>query len=170
MLVAFQACRFFVEARRSNALELLLCTPLRNQDLLRGQWLAMKRLVFWPVLVCALLGFVPFGAQVAADLAHPAPARVAMAFVRLLGAVLTVGWFALGVVADIFAVTWVGMWLALSSKRPELAAVRTIFFVLVLPSVAICGTDLIVDLFLVLWSANALAAGFPLGAGAQYRR
>ena len=160
MLVAFQACRFFVEARRSSALELLLCTPLRSQDIVRGQWLAMKRLVFWPVVVCALLGLAPFALESVGNLAHPAPGPMAMAFVGLLGGLLTVGWFGLGLVADIWAVTWVGMWLALSSKRPELAPVRTIFFVLVLPSVAICGTDLLVDLLLVLWSANRLQQDF----------
>src|SRR6266851_784122 len=33
ILLAFQACRFFVEARRTGALELLLCTPLRNSEI-----------------------------------------------------------------------------------------------------------------------------------------
>jgi hypothetical protein len=156
LLVTFQACRFFVEARRSGALELLLCTPLRSHDILRGQWLALKRLVFWPILVAVLFGFVPFGLQVAADLATHQRGMVAMAFLRFLGCVLAVGWCTIGLVADIITVTWVGMWLALSSRKPGSAALQTIFVVLVLPSVAVCGLDLLVDLLLVAWSATRL--------------
>src|SRR5208282_211431 len=36
-LVALEACRFFVEARRNGALEMLLSTPLTSRDILSGQ-------------------------------------------------------------------------------------------------------------------------------------
>ena len=44
LMVASQACRFFVESRKNGSLEMLLCTPLRNRDVVRGQWLSLKRL------------------------------------------------------------------------------------------------------------------------------
>src|SRR5271165_2805727 len=36
ILIAIQASRFFAEARRTGAMELLLCTPLASRDLIRG--------------------------------------------------------------------------------------------------------------------------------------
>jgi hypothetical protein len=72
-------------------------------------------------------------------------------------------------VVDIYAVTWVGMWLALSSKRPGTAPARTILFVLVLPSVVACGPDMLVDLFLILWSSSQLHQDFRWMHAQLYR-
>src|SRR5207244_5842368 len=58
-LIAAQACRFFAESRRTGALELLLCTPLRNRDLISGQFAALRRLFLWPIITFLLLGFWP---------------------------------------------------------------------------------------------------------------
>jgi hypothetical protein len=174
MLVAFQACRFFVEARRSGALELLFCTPLRNHEILHGQWLAMKRLVLWPVIIGVVLAFVPFGSQTVIALAsagikQTGPTAAMMALSPLALGALLIGWFTSGLVVDIYAVTWVGMWLALSSKRPATAPARTIFFVLVLPAVGICGADMLVDLFLILWSSSQLHQDFRWMHAQLYR-
>ena len=51
---ASQACRFFVEARRSGLLELLLATPLNERQIVAGQWRALLRMFGLPVLL--LLG------------------------------------------------------------------------------------------------------------------
>ena len=174
MLVAVQACRFFSEARQNGALELLFCTPLRNHEFLHGQWLAMKRLVVWPIIIAVLLAFVPFGAQTVIALASAGikpigPTEVIMALSPMAWGVLTIGWFSTGLLVDIYAVTWVGMWLALSSKRPASAPVRTIFFVLILPAVGICGADMLVDLFLILWSSSQLHQDFRWMHAQLYR-
>jgi len=55
MLAASQACRFFAETRQNGSLEMLLCTPLQNRDIVRGQWLSLKRLFLWPLIILALL-------------------------------------------------------------------------------------------------------------------
>ncbi len=47
VLIAFQACRFFVDARRNGALEMILSTPLTSYEIIQGQWLALKRIFFW---------------------------------------------------------------------------------------------------------------------------
>ena len=46
---ASQACRFFVEARRSGLLELLLTAPLNDRQIVRGQWRGLLRLFGLPV-------------------------------------------------------------------------------------------------------------------------
>jgi len=56
MLVAFQASRFFAESRSSGALELLLCTPMQNSDIIRAQWRKLRRLFLWPSIILILLG------------------------------------------------------------------------------------------------------------------
>src|ERR1043165_1009050 len=50
-LLAWAACRFFFEARRSGELELLLTTPAGAQALVSAHWTAMKRLLRWPAVV-----------------------------------------------------------------------------------------------------------------------
>jgi hypothetical protein len=46
---ASQACRFFVEARRSGLLELLLVSPMNDSQIVRGQWQGLLRMFGLPV-------------------------------------------------------------------------------------------------------------------------
>ena len=50
-LLAWVASRFFVEARRTGELELLLTTPQGAATIVSGQWQALKRILRWPVVV-----------------------------------------------------------------------------------------------------------------------
>jgi hypothetical protein len=50
---ASQAGRFFIEARRSGLLELLLATPLSERQIVAGQWRAFIRMFGLPVLLLA---------------------------------------------------------------------------------------------------------------------
>jgi ABC-type transport system involved in multi-copper enzyme maturation permease subunit len=50
-LFAWAASRFFVEARRTGELELLLATPLGASEIVSAQWDVLKRLLRWPMLV-----------------------------------------------------------------------------------------------------------------------
>src|SRR6185503_10574777 len=47
-----QATRFFVDAQRSGVLELMLSTPLTSDQIIRGQWRALLRLLGAPVILC----------------------------------------------------------------------------------------------------------------------
>ncbi len=156
-LVAFQACRFFVETRRNGSLELLLCSPLRNADLLKAQWRALLRIFLGPLVVFLLLCAVtviypsplaPFGRGMPPEIGH----RMDTGF---LGA------FFLGfsLFADILAIGWFGMWLALTTKRPALAPALTILFVLVLPS-CLYRLDLVVDMLFISWGTTKLQQDF----------
>jgi len=109
---AAQACRFFVEARRSGALELLLCTPLRNVEILKGQWLALKRIFLWPLIVFLLLNLVPVAFRIYQSVSTHAQSDILQAVVHATQGFMMVGWLAIGLLADISAVGWFGMRLA----------------------------------------------------------
>ncbi len=149
VIFALQAGRFFAEGRKNGTLDLLLCTPLRDREIIRGQMLALWRGFGGPALVLVALLFAPVGeclvmAVVKQD-AHPLQAILPHAF---LGGVYSVR-FAL----DLLAICWVGMALALTMRQPSLAPALTILFVLVLPSV-LWWLDVIADLALIAWGAG----------------
>jgi ABC-type transport system involved in multi-copper enzyme maturation permease subunit len=50
-LFAWAASRFFVEARRTGELELLLTTPVGAREIVSAQWEILKRRLRWPILV-----------------------------------------------------------------------------------------------------------------------
>jgi hypothetical protein len=159
MCVAIQACRFFTDARRTGSLELLLCTPLRSSEILKGQWLALRQTFLWPFLTFLLFSFIPVGFQIADALPKANLASVWASVLGFSGSLIVICWIALGLLADACAVGWFGMWLALTAKKPNLAVALTILFVLVLPS-PFCGLDLLADLFFILWGATRLQQDF----------
>src|SRR6266567_1176169 len=57
---ASQACRFFVEARRSGLTELLLASPVNEKQIVQGQWRALVRMFALPMLL--LVGVEMVGA------------------------------------------------------------------------------------------------------------
>jgi ABC-type transport system involved in multi-copper enzyme maturation permease subunit len=170
ILVATQVCRFFIESRKSGALELLLCTPLRNRDIIRGQWLALRRIFLWPLIILALFNLMPLIFIVGRAIAGPGLVEALGPIAGALGALLITLWFTAGLFADVFTIGWVGMWLALSAKKPDLAPVWTILFVLILPAIGVfCGFDLLVDMFLIIWASSNLQTDFRWTLSRQYR-
>ena len=139
--LAKQAPRCLNEARRLGALEALLTSPMTNDDILRGHRLALRK-AFTPVL-CAVFA-IEFIAT--ADLSWgSAPACFA---------------FCLGCVYALlpFAVINAGMWFGLTSKSEDIAAAKTIFFVLVLPTLLAPLSSFGLPLLIVIplfWSAYA---------------
>jgi len=168
-LVAFQACRFFSESRSSGALELLLCTPVQNSDIIRAQWRKLRGIFLWPsitlILAAAILIFFAGRSGVSA------PAR----WGALLGDPLfepsfgKICWLAIGFTADILAVGWCGMCLALTLKKPILAPALTIIFVLILPSL-FAWLDLVVDLLFISWATARLQEDFRQVLIQRYQR
>ena len=53
--ITVMACHFFLEARRSGALELFLTSPLPVRTLLRGHGRALRQYFFWPIFAIGLL-------------------------------------------------------------------------------------------------------------------
>lgn len=118
-----EAGQRFVEDRRNSALELLLSTPLTVAEVLRGQFLAMRRNFLRPLILV-----------------------LALDVVFLLLPVINQGWsednaiwvwmFVVGIimlVADMFTLFWVGLWMGLAARHPNRVAGSTIAWVLTLP-------------------------------------
>ena len=109
-LLASQACRCLAEARRTTTLEVLLCTPLKIQDILEGQILALKRIFLRPallLLVCEMAGL--FWLLYDNAPAFPAPSSSAPCWIAEMA-------FAVFFFVDLQAVAWVAMWFGLCSK------------------------------------------------------
>jgi hypothetical protein len=127
---------------------------LRNADLLKAQWKALRRIFLWPLVVFLLLNvatvislapFSPIVPPATGSLMETGPLGIFF---------LTIGLF-----ADILAMGWFGMWLALTMKRPVLAPALTILFVLVLPS-CLYRLDLVADMLFVSWGTTQLQQDF----------
>lgn len=154
LLVAFQACHFFVEARRTGDLEMLLCAPLTSREIIEGQTLALRRSFLGPAISLLALLLVQVVVQVVTARAWHTPGMGD----AVLDAVLAFfGWciYCVRMYADYHAVAWFGMWLALTRKKPGMAPALTILFVLIVPSV-LCWLDVLADLFFILWGMTRL--------------
>jgi hypothetical protein len=120
--MAASASRHFAEQRRSGGLELLLsCTPLSVREILRGQWLALRRQYLFPVVFILLVDAV-FLFCIRNRLVE---------FVK--PTYLFMGGMMVMLVADVFAIGWVGMWVGLSDKRANRASGGTIARVMAMP-------------------------------------
>ncbi len=124
--MASEASSHLSEQRRSGALEYLLCcTPLSVPEILRGQWLALRRRFLGPMIAVLVLDFV----LMALSLTRTAGNRAQEAgdfIVCVIAAMLML-------VADAVAIGWVGMWQAMVEKKPRTAAGQTISRILILP-------------------------------------
>jgi ABC-type transport system involved in multi-copper enzyme maturation permease subunit len=162
IFVAIQACRFFGEARRTGALELLCCTPLTMREVVRGQWMLLRRVFLWPlvVLLLAHLSCLIFVAAQGAGKfgmsagTMPGPFR----FYFLYKPFLVIP----NNLADFFAIGWFGMWLALSMQRPNMAGGLTILAVVILPTIAFCVPSLATDAIFIAIGWVKLSEDFRL--------
>lgn len=132
MWVVSEACHLFASARDSGALELLLCTPMSTKQIVRGNFLGLRRIFFRPVVALVVLLSLLMVAQFSLALAGGEP-RLSVGF--------TFGFCAFQLllsVMDLFAVAHFGMWMGLSQKKPARAVTRTVLLVLVLPMTGLC--------------------------------
>jgi ABC-type transport system involved in multi-copper enzyme maturation permease subunit len=142
-------------ARRSGALELILCTPISADRVVRGQVDALVGYMFSPALFTAV-GF-PLALTVGGMIGQNQSA--------LEGAVplLPFGmfWF-MTFILDMHALIYVGLWLGLSEAKAETAVAKTAFRVLLLPLatliIPIAGLAglLIWPWFWINWAARKL--------------
>ena len=110
--------------RDKDALELIFSTPLTEREIIKGQWLAFRRLFGQPFLVLSiieplLIGWsLHFGHNSSAD-------RAFLLLTGLFGLIL--------LAADCFAIGCLGMWLAVKAKTPQRGATQTAFILLIIP-------------------------------------
>jgi ABC-type transport system involved in multi-copper enzyme maturation permease subunit len=168
MRVAAQACQCLAEARRNNALEMLLATPLTVDQIISGQILALKRIFLAPVLVILLMEFLGLAIGAAALGAGRQANDVVPFAIVIIPVYLSV--FAL----DVVAVTWTGMWFGLTSKKESQAVTKTILWVLLAPF--LCGFFYCFGwllfigwpIFWIAWSSQKLRQEFRLLAAHRY--
>ncbi len=183
ILLALEASRFFVEARRSGALELILSAPLTSREIIIGQWLALKRVFLWPLIVFLAAYLVLSVARVfhSADSLSMNNLRITLNNNPIIAPLQTRRWplmviqfggllYQIGrLVVDLVAVGWLGMWLGLSAKKANLAAAMTILFAVVLPTVIYCAPNPVFDLVFILVSRQKLLNEFRSIALPEYR-
>ena len=131
--VATESSRRLSLDRQSGALELLLSTPLTVKEIVRGLMMGLERQFGGPLLVVLL-----------ADFLFMMTGRRSTEVVLLWLAIMVV------LVADLFTLSWLGMWRGLNSRRPNRAASGLLLRVLVLPWV----------LFFLVIAVVALSDGF----------
>jgi len=156
IFVAIQACRFFVEARRTGALELLCCTPLTMKDIMHGQWMLLRRVFLWPLIVLLLTHAAALVYMSSRGDQTGMPAGFGSFFFFWQFKVIPNN------LADFFAIGWFGMWLAFSMERPNLAAGVTILSVIILPMILMCVPTLVTDAIFICVGWVKLSEDFRL--------
>ena len=120
--LAIEASRRFAADRRSGALELLLSTPLRVDDILRGQWMALLR-QFGPAtaVVCAVdLLFLGLGLKDTYRGDRDLWVSVCLAGISVF-------------VLDLITLALTSMWLSLKSRKSAQAGISAIVRVCIVP-------------------------------------
>jgi len=146
---ASQACRFFIEARRSGLIELLLAAPVSVREIVDGQWRALLRMFGVPVVLLLAAQMVGscFAASrslglVPATMGNMAPSLAT----TVVGTVATVA----TVAANLVAIIWFGMWMGMTSKTNNLATLKTIVFVQIIPAFAVSFASALVIPILIM--------------------
>jgi hypothetical protein len=187
---ASQSSRFFVEARRSGLTELLLAAPLSEGQIVRSHWRGLRRMFAWPILILLCLNLVGGGlsyqswrgifsqatAARAAAAANqnpnaakntPAPSAIQVILEHTPQLVMTiVSATAIGLkgAANLLAICWFGMWMGLTSRTANLAILKTLVFVQIIPAMIIqFGSAIAISLLLMpfmAFSANSSRSGW----------
>jgi ABC-type transport system involved in cytochrome c biogenesis permease component len=131
--ISGSASRHFSEQRRSGALEFLLaCTPLTPKDLIRGQWLALRRQFLVPLVFILLTDLFLMVVVTISDANTTAISRSED--------LIAYNAFSVGMIVvllcDCITLGWVGMWMGISHQRPNRAASAASTRVLVWPFLA----------------------------------
>jgi ABC-type transport system involved in multi-copper enzyme maturation permease subunit len=128
--VAWEAPRFFSEARRNGALELILATPLTAREIVSGHWQSLTWRFAGPALLLAVMQVVLGLAQMGL---MPEKLLADRSFFGLgvgpVGGVLS----AVTRLADLATLAWVGAWLGLTSRSGSFATAKCLVLVQVVP-------------------------------------
>jgi hypothetical protein len=133
--VGIEAGRQLAEERQSGGFELLLSTSLTIQDILKGQWLALRRQFLAPTLlsVAAALVFMSIAL-------HHSPGNSTL----ILGVWLSaIGMFA----ADVTALFWTAMYCALTAHSPNQAVISTISRIVIAPGIVFAAILVLANLY-----------------------
>jgi ABC-type transport system involved in multi-copper enzyme maturation permease subunit len=169
--MASQASRFFVDARRTGVIELLLIAPLGGKEIVLGQWRALWRLFALPVMLLVAAHVLGMGLSHESIWSVMAQRGPGLAEVILSLAMAVVSGISVG--ANLLALSWYGMWAGLTSKNATLASLKTLLVVQVVPWLGIWFVSTFVAGLIVISyqvvgtgpASSTMAITFPLVMG-----
>lgn len=131
--VATQSCRFYLEAVRTGAMELILVTPASPVEIVRSQWTALRRVFLVPLLLLLAVQIVSEG-EILLSMRKSMPAATASSGFNMVHyqiADLCIS--AVNFISRTMAMGWFGMWLGLTNRKVSIAVLKIILFVCILP-------------------------------------
>jgi ABC-type transport system involved in multi-copper enzyme maturation permease subunit len=168
--VASESGRYLGEQRKDGALEFVLSTPLSVKEILRGQWLALRRLFLGPLLAVVAVQLIFF----AASLQREPFSQNSLNPVLWIASILVL-------IADTAALCWTAMWGALTVKSPNVITGVTMtrillapwgLFVVVLIMANLVSTpgspDFTWKFFVALWFGVSLVIDLAFGLGSWW--
>jgi hypothetical protein len=161
LAMASQACRFFVEARRTGLIELLLAAPLTERAIVRGQIAGLMRMFGLPLLLLLIVQMA------GACLSHGSWRYMytqiggGTAPQAFLG-VLVAGLAGVTTAANLIALCFFGMWMGMTSKNTNMATLKTILFVQIIPWLVITFASSMVSMLVLMpWLMQKTGGGGP---------
>ena len=137
--LASQASRFFVDATRTGVLELVLATPLPAREIVRGQVWALAKMFLLPAVIvfCGKTAVGVGQLMMYLNVKGNAGAGGGAQFFDevLLQQLVSLVSSLVRFVTGSIAVAWFGMWMGVITRKPNLAVLKTLLFVYVLPSI-----------------------------------
>jgi hypothetical protein len=127
--VAWEASRRFAEDRNSGALELLLCTPLKEENLWQGWLIHLRRRFLAPVAALAFIDFMLMDGGLQASSWWGGNGTWGVGFIAGMGLFIS----------DTYALCWVGLWQGLTAKNSTRACLNCVLYILVLPAAGCLG-------------------------------
>lgn len=152
------ACRFFAEGRHTGALEMLLSTPLSWKEIVEGQWRMLKSNYLLIIAIILALDLaillVPFLIKLMKPSWHPD------LWAQYGISILMQAYYVAKHALDFLALGWVGMWFALSTRKPTKAFLQTFLLVIVVPWFALCIPKVAITIPLFFWGRNKVLNSF----------
>lgn len=160
-LFAWHATEFFAEGRRSELLQTVCTTPMKDEAILRGVWLALTRTFRQPLTIAVALSVVPVLLYLWRPTGlyspiNPPPGVGATSRAMVLGA--WVYWW-LSLVADLAAMVWAGSFLSLWLARRQVAFGATFFLGAILPQMFFCVPSGLISLAVFLLARSQFRFG-----------
>jgi hypothetical protein len=128
-LFAWAATRFFVEARRTGELELLLSTPFGARQLVSTQWRVLKRLLQWPLVVLLAPALLRTISALVLNQAWLGPSPSLFRLQYAISGLLACA----NIILGIGALCWLGFWFGLRAGGQARAIAWTVGVVKGLP-------------------------------------
>jgi hypothetical protein len=156
---ASQASRFFVEARKTGVIELLLAAPLGSHEIIRGQWRGLLRMFTAPVLLILVVQCA------AAALAQHATwgSLNSGQMENWMSVAIAAGTGVAGIIssaANMVALVWFGMWMGVTSRNTSLATLKAFAFVEVVPWLVIAfASAMVIPLLMMLFVMPRFGGG-----------